>query len=86
MRSVVKSFENDENIVFEKVEVEARFPGGVNGWKEFLQKNLKSTVPVENGADKGTYTVVVRFIVHKDGSISDLKTLTNHGHGMETKC
>jgi len=79
----VTSFENDENIVFEKVEVEARFPGGVNGWKEFLQKNLRSTVPVENGANKGTYTVVTQFIVHKDGSVSDVKTLTNHGHGME---
>jgi len=79
----VKSFENDENIVFEKVETEAAFPGGVKGWREFLQKNLKSTVPVENGANKGTYTVITQFIVHKDGSISDVKTLTNHGHGME---
>ena len=78
-----KSSENDENIVFEKVEIEASFPGGAKGWREFLQKNLKSNVPVENGADKGTYTVVTQFIVHKDGSISDLKTLTNHGRGME---
>ena len=67
----VKSFENDENIVFEKVEIEARFPGGVNGWREFLQKNLKSTVPVDSGANAGTYTVIAQFIVHKDGSISD---------------
>ncbi len=76
---------NDDNKVFEKVEVEAVFPGGVNGWREFLQKNLKSTVPVDSGANAGTYTVVAQFIVHKDGSISDLKTLTNHGHGMESE-
>ena len=81
----VKSFENDENIVFEKVETEASFPGGVNGWREFLQKNLKSTVPVDSGAKAGTYTVIAQFIVHKDGSISDPKTLTNHGHGMESE-
>ena len=74
---------DDDNKVFEKVEIEARFPGGVNGWREFLQKNLKSTVPVDSGANAGTYTVITQFIVHKDGSISDLKTLTNHGHGME---
>jgi len=81
----VKSFENDENIVFEKVEIEASFPGGFKGWREFLQKNLKSTVPVDSGANTGTYTVIAQFIVHKDGSISDLKTLTDHGHGMETE-
>jgi protein TonB len=40
-------------------------------------------VPVDSGANAGTYTVIAQFIVHKDGSISDLKTLTNHGHGME---
>jgi len=74
---------DDDNKIFEKVEVEAAFPGGVNGWRGFLQNNLKSTVPVDSGANAGTYTVIAQFIVHKDGSISDLKTLTNHGHGME---
>ena len=27
--------------------------------------------------------VIAQFIVHKDGSLSDVKTLTNHGYGME---
>jgi len=80
---VVTSF--DDNKVFEKVEIEPSFPGGVNGWREFLQKNLRTTVPVDSGASAGTYTVVAQFIVHRDGSISDLKTLTNHGHGMESE-
>src|SRR5688572_26293729 len=74
---------DDDNKVFEKVEIEASFSGGVNGWREFLQKNLRSTVPIDSGAKEGTYTVVAQFIVHKDGSISDLKALTSHGHGME---
>ena len=74
---------DDDNKVFEKVEIEASFYGGVNGWRDFLQKNLKSTVPIDNGASPGTYTVIIQFIVHKDGSVSDLKALTSHGHGME---
>jgi len=79
-----KKYENDDdNKVFEKVEIEASFSGGVNGWREFLQKNLKSTVPLDSGASAGTYTVITQFIVHKDGSISNLKALTSHGHGME---
>jgi len=74
---------DDDNKVFEKVEIEASFPEGVNGWRDFLKNNLKSTVPIDSGAKEGTYTVVAQFIVHKDGSISDLKALTSHGHGME---
>ena len=42
-------------------------------------------MPVDSGAKAGTYTVIAQFIVHKDGSISDPKTLTNHGHGMESE-
>jgi anaerobic ribonucleoside-triphosphate reductase len=38
---------DDDNKVFEKVEIEASFPRGVNGWREFLQKNIKPTVAVE---------------------------------------
>jgi protein TonB len=39
--------------------------------------------PVDNGAQPGTYQVVVRFIVSKDGSISDVVAETKHGYGME---
>ncbi|MBD0333129.1 MAG: TonB family protein, partial [Chitinophagaceae bacterium] len=30
-----------------------------------------------------TYTVIIQFIVDKEGNISDVKALTNHGYGME---
>ena len=69
--------------VFEKVEVEATFPGGPAGWKKYLEKNLNPNVPEENGAPIGIYTVIVQFIVDKNGNISDVKTLTNFGYGME---
>ena len=32
-----------------------------------------------------TYTVVVRFIVSRDGSISDVVAETKHGYGMEAE-
>jgi periplasmic protein TonB len=75
--------EEDENTVFTKVEVEASFPGGEKEWKRFLERNLEANVPVDNGAPEGTYTVIVQFIVDKEGVISDVKSLTGHGHGME---
>ncbi|MBC7629698.1 energy transducer TonB, partial [Ferruginibacter sp.] len=36
------------------------------------------------GAPAGTYRVIVKFIVSKDGSISNVEPETKHGYGMET--
>jgi len=75
--------DDDENKVFEKVEVEASFKGGEKEWRRYLERNLDANTPVENGAPEGQYTVVVQFIVDKEGKISDVKATTNHGYGME---
>jgi protein TonB len=75
--------DDDENKIFTKVEVEAEFPGGRNGWTRFLTNNLDSEVPGSNGASPGQYTVIVRFVVAKDGSVSDVQAETSHGYGME---
>jgi protein TonB len=75
--------EDDENKIFTKVEVEAEFPGGSNGWRRYLTNNLDSEVPGANGAPPGQYTVVVRFVVAKDGSVSDVQAESGHGYGME---
>lgn len=69
--------------IFEKVESEPGFPGGNEKWKEYLQMNCKSTVATDNGAPEGKYTVLVQFMVDKEGNIGDIRPLTNHGYGME---
>jgi protein TonB len=51
--------------------------------EKIFQNNLDTDVPGSNGAPAGQYTVVVRFIVSKDGSVSDVVAETNHGYGME---
>jgi len=73
---------DDENKVFNKVEVEAAFPGGEGAWRNYLQKTLNGSVPVDNGANEGTYTVTVKFIVSKDGSLSDVTCENDPGFGM----
>ena len=40
-------------------------------------------MPVDNDAPAGSYTVIIQFVVDTDGSISDIKALTNHGYGLE---
>jgi protein TonB len=74
---------NDEDKIFTKVENEAAFPGGEAAWRRFLEKNLNASTPIDNGAPEGTYQVIVKFIVSKDGSISDVQAESKHGYGME---
>ncbi len=75
--------EDDENKIFEKVEIEASFPGGDNAWRKYLTRSLSGFNPADNGAPAGTYTTYVQFVVDKEGNISDVKPLTNFGYGME---
>ena len=75
--------EDDENKIFDKVEIEASYPGGDSKWRQYLERNANGQVATDNGAPEGTYTTVVQFVVDKEGNISDVKSLTNHGYGME---
>jgi len=79
----LEEIKEDDDKVFEKVEVEASFKGGEREWRKYLERNLDPNVPVKNGCKPGEYTVVIQFIVAKDGSVSDVRALTNHGFGME---
>lgn len=69
--------------VFRKVEIEASFPGGDRLWRSYLERNCNAQIPSDNYAPPGAYTVIVQFIVDKNGDISDVRALTKHGFGME---
>ena len=69
--------------IFTKAEVEAEFPGGNQGWIKFLTKTLNTEVPGKNGAPAGAYTVIVKFIVRKDGTISDVNSESYVGYGTD---
>lgn len=69
--------------IFEKVEIEASFPGGMEKWARYLERSLFGTNPSDEGAPEGTFTTIVQFVVDVDGSISNVVSLTNHGYGME---
>jgi hypothetical protein len=74
---------NDESKIYEKVEIEASFPGGDAKWRQYLERNANAQVAAENGAPEGAYTTIVLFVVDSDGSISNVRALTNHGYGIE---
>lgn len=68
--------------LFTKVEIEASV--NKEQWIKFLQKSLQPFIEkaATNGAPIGTYTVNVRFIVHTDGSISNIETLNDPGYDL----
>jgi len=66
---------------FKTVQIQAKFPGGPDAWAKYLQRNLQADVPTENGAPTGAYTVVVSFLVDKDGNISEVKAENDPGYG-----
>ena len=64
-------------------EKEANFPGGLDGWRKFLERTLDASVPARKGAKDGHYTILLKFRVDKEGNLQDLKATTNYGFGME---
>ena len=69
--------------LFTREEKEAEFPGGEKGWRTFLERNLNANVPINRKAPPNTYNVRIKFIVQKDGSITDISAETSYGYGME---
>lgn len=66
----------EEKIVFTKVDKEAKFPGGAEGWKRYLETNLNAGlgkyIKLKKGEKLGQQTVKVQFLVGKDGTISQV--------------
>jgi hypothetical protein len=60
---------------------EAQFPGGVEGWVRYLQKNLKANTPAKRKAPVGRYSVIVNFTIDTDGSVTDVFAENDPGYG-----
>ena len=70
--------EEDEDKVFTKVEIEAAFPGGEAGWTRYVKKAIESNIDeLTEAGESGTCRV--RFIVDKEGLVSDVEALTMKG-------
>jgi protein TonB len=76
-----KTDNQDYDKEFTSVQVEAKFPGGQDAWRKYLERNLNNQPPADNGAAPGNYTVTVSFLVDKSGNISQVQALTDPGYG-----
>lgn len=86
INSITKEQQDYEG-VFTKVEKEAQFPGGPDGWRRYLERNIDANIAADEGAPVGQYTVRVQFIVDKTGNISDIKAIEipKHCPGCEAE-
>lgn len=85
-RGLLKAYDSTGAVktdsVFSRKLQEAAFAGGEEGWRYFLRTNLNANVPVNNNSPAGKYTVIIKFIVNKDGTLDDIKAEHNPGYGM----
>ena len=70
------------NYIYQK---EAEFPGGADGWKNYLMNHLRTNVPAKHKAPMGKYSVTVVFLVDKEGAISDVHTENDPGFGTRAE-
>lgn len=69
-----KKDEEDYDKTFTKVEIESEYPGGNGAWMRYLNKNFKYPQEAIDNEIQGT--VVVQFIVDKEGNVSDVEAVS----------
>lgn len=65
---------DDEDKVFQKVEIDAEFPGGNAGWTKYVTREIERNID-ELQEDGKSGTAVILFIVDKEGAVSDVRAL-----------
>ena len=67
----------DPDKIFTKVEIEASFPGGPQAWQRYVTRAIQAEIDEFTESDYGT--CIVKFIVDKTGTVSDVQATTMKG-------
>src|ERR1700743_245923 len=73
--------EEDPNKIFTAVEKEPGFPGGDEAFLKYLSKNIHYPAIAKENNVQGK--VFLSFVVEKDGSLTDVKTVRGIGSGCD---
>lgn len=71
------SKKQEEDSPFIRVEIEASFPGGQAAWQRYVTNKIEAQRDEFTDNDFGTCTV--RFVVDREGNVSDVTALTMRG-------
>ena len=74
--------EKRPNKFYNKVEIKSAFPGGDSAWVKSIEKNINQSIGDGKGVKKGKYIVSAKFVLSKDGSLSDIACENDPGFGM----
>ena len=74
-------FDDEERDIFTVVEDAPQFPGGEDVRIKFLQENLRYPQEAKKLGVQGT--VLLTFVVEKDGRITDIRVLRGIGSGCD---
>lgn len=69
----------DDQIIYRKVDEQAKFLGGQMAWLRYLKSNLKYPQATQRAKIRGQ--VIVTFVVNKNGSIESVKLIKGLGFG-----
>lgn len=81
-----KTKKNEDDKIFVQSEQEAEFVGGNAAWANYLRQYLNPDMAKDEGWKPGTYNVMIKFIVEKDGSISDVAAENYTNTNVAKKC
>jgi periplasmic protein TonB len=75
---------NDYEIIFD---VQEQATVDMTAWRKHLGRYLEPVIEeaAEKGMPSGTYTIQIKFLVERDGSINDVTALSDPGFGLATE-
>lgn len=73
---LIEKKKDEEPEIFTKVEIDAKYPGGIPAWSRFLNKNLANNYP-QDAIDNGIQgKVEIMFVVDTLGNISNVEAVS----------
>jgi len=79
---IVVEITNEKGNISTKVEVKSAFYVEDSSWVQSIEKNITKSIRVGKRVKKGKYIVTVKFILTKDGTLSDILCKNDPGFGM----
>lgn len=73
-KGIVEEKKPAEPEIWEKVEIDASYPGGMPAWQRFMYKNFRYPDDGQNNEIQGT--VVVQFVVDEKGNVSNVVAIS----------
>ncbi len=66
----------DPDSLFITVQIESEYPGGPQAWMRYLKKTLEPLFPQQAIEDGIQGTVLIRFIVDREGNVSNVEAIS----------